>query len=59
MVSALALSACGRKGALEPPPRAAIVEEDVVVGYGTATGVIVEEPAGRRPNNSFPLDFLI
>lgn len=49
LISAVGLSACGRKGALEPPPRA-----DVTSGENGDSG-----KNDNRPSNSFPLDFLL
>ncbi len=48
-VLALALAACGRKGALEPPP-----EQELLVRQGATVddGVI-------KPKQSFPLDPLL
>ncbi|WP_421725625.1 LPS translocon maturation chaperone LptM [Bauldia sp.] len=48
LVSAIGLSACGRKGALEPPPRAA-VPSDVDPGA----------PNDDEPDRPFILDKLI
>jgi predicted small lipoprotein YifL len=42
------LSACGRKGPLEPPPKADV----------TTTDQGAPEDSGK-PNRSFPLDFLL
>lgn len=49
LISAVGLSACGRKGALEPPPKA-----DVTSGEDQGSG-----KNDTRPANSFPLDFLL
>jgi predicted small lipoprotein YifL len=49
LISAVGLSACGRKGALEPPPKA-----DVTSGEDQGSG-----KDDTRPNTSFPLDFLL
>jgi predicted small lipoprotein YifL len=53
LVSAVGLSACGRKGALEPPPGpAATVSED---------GAQTDAKKGKqaKPNRPFALDFLL
>ena len=49
LISALGLSACGRKGPLEPPPKADV-----------SSGDPNTQPASSdKPNRSFPLDFLL
>jgi predicted small lipoprotein YifL len=49
LISAIGLSACGRKGALQPPPKADATSE--------APG---SDPAeSGKPNRKFPLDFLL
>ncbi len=48
LISAVGLSACGRKGPLEPPPKADVTTDD----QGSP------QDAGK-PNRSFPLDFLL
>lgn len=53
LVSAVALSACGRKGALEPPPGAAAVSND------GADGSDAEKAKPAKPKRSFILDPLI
>lgn len=48
LISAVGLSACGRKGPLEPPPKADVTSQDP------------DNPAkSGKPNRSFPLDFLL
>lgn len=50
LVSAVGLAGCGRKGPLEPPPKA-----DVTTGDQT-------QDSGKhddQPNRNFPLDFLL
>lgn len=49
LISAVGLSACGRKGPLEPPPKADVSSEDAGASPGDS----------RKPNRSFPLDFLL
>jgi predicted small lipoprotein YifL len=53
LISATALSACGRKGALEPPPGPAAVTED-----GAAADAAKKGKPGK-PDRTFALDFLI
>jgi predicted small lipoprotein YifL len=73
LVASVGLSACGRKGPLEPPPGAVT---DAQPGAGQAagaqatgaeggppqtapTGAPATAPAGAQPQNSFFLDFLL
>ena len=49
MISAVGLGGRGRKGALEPPPKA-----DVTTGDQNGSA-----KDDSKPNNSFPLDFLL
>jgi predicted small lipoprotein YifL len=54
----LGLAACGRKGALDPPPGAAAGEQTTVSGQqvmGTSGG----PHAPRGPNKRIPLDNLL
>lgn len=66
LAMALALSACGRKGALDAPPSAAVTDQAAVTsepeeqaGFlerkGTARGL----PIIRGPNKRIPLDALL
>jgi predicted small lipoprotein YifL len=69
-LAALALSACGRKGPLDPPPGAALVDhpqaapgepqpapsQSNVIG-GTSTGNRLAAPKG--PNKHIPLDDIL
>lgn len=48
LISAIGLSACGRKGALQPPPKADVTSEDDP-----------SDPNAGKPERSFPLDFLL
>ncbi len=48
LISAVGLSACGRKGALEPPPKADVT-----------SGQVDGDNNDDKPNRSFPLDFLL
>lgn len=48
LISTVGLSACGRKGPLEPPPSAAVNEDPD--GNPNDAG---------KPNRGFPLDFLL
>lgn len=50
MVAALGLSACGRKGALEPPPGSAVTQ---------TTDGKPANPGPQRPQRSFFLDGLL
>ena len=52
LVGALALSACGRKGPLEPPPGAAVSKDD-------NAAAVEKDPKAGKPNRSFLLDPLI
>ncbi len=54
VVTSLALTACGRRGALQPPPGAVAVEQqpDATTGTDTAT-------AEEKPDPPFILDALI
>jgi predicted small lipoprotein YifL len=65
LVAALGLAGCGRKGGLDPPPGASIVDPAVAAAPGPspgpAPGVMPDgkplaPPASRR---STPIDFLI
>lgn len=54
LISAVGLSACGRKGALEPPPGPkATLSED---GAQTEDG---KKGKPAKPNRPFALDFLL
>ncbi len=48
---ALALSACGRNGPLEPPPGAAVANG--------ANGAAADDPNAGKPQRSFVLDPLV
>jgi predicted small lipoprotein YifL len=49
LISAVGLSACGRKGPLEPPPSAAATDQDPDANPNDA----------GKPDRGFPLDFLL
>ena len=49
LISAVGLSACGRKGPLEAPPKADV----------TSTDEESNPKDAGKPNRSFPLDFLL
>ena len=49
LISAVGLSGCGRKGPLQPPPKADITSEE--------PGANPNQTA--KPNHGFPLDFLL
>jgi len=49
LISAVGLSACGRKGPLEPPPKADV----------TTTDDSGNPNQDNKPDRNFPLDFLI
>lgn len=64
LIAALGLSACGRKGPLDPPPYAAAPNNNLrAAPAGTANpGSPVENPGTSRspaPNQTFILDGLI
>jgi predicted small lipoprotein YifL len=48
LMSAVGLSACGRKGALQPPPKADVTGEEQPA-----------DPDAGKPDRKFPLDFLL
>jgi predicted small lipoprotein YifL len=50
VVGSMALSGCGRKGALEPPPHAGVTSDSTVVDG---------EKTPAKPNRPFVLDPLI
>lgn len=57
LAATVALSGCGRRGALEPPPQAGVVYEPGVV---TDPGAPPPEPAPPPPpQRRFFLDFLL
>jgi len=49
LISAVGLSACGRKGPLEPPPKADVSTDEPGQNPNQA----------GKPNRNFPLDFLL
>ena len=49
LISAVGLSACGRKGPLEPPPKADVTTPEPGENPNEA----------NKPNKRFPLDFLL
>lgn len=53
LVAGLALSACGRRGALEAPPSAAAIDSDLVIEDP------VEADKAGKPDRSFILDPLL
>jgi predicted small lipoprotein YifL len=65
LVAALGLAGCGRKGGLDPPPGASVVDPGVAVVPGAGPGATPETmPDGRplapqAPKRSTPIDFLI
>jgi len=54
LISAVGLSACGRKGALEPPPRADVTSGTTDGGDADGSG-----KNDNKPDRGFPLDFLL
>ncbi len=60
LVTSLALTACGRRGALEPPPGAAAIEQQGeqqgIPQSGATTGMATAE---EKPDLPFVLDPLI
>jgi len=65
LVAALGLAGCGRKGGVDPPPGASIVDPGPAVVPGAGPGPTPETmPDGRplapqAPRRSTPIDFLI
>jgi len=66
LIAALGLAGCGRKGGLDPPPGASVVDPGVAVVPGSGPGPTPETlPDGRpltpaqSPRRSTPIDFLI
>jgi predicted small lipoprotein YifL len=53
LIAAFALSACGRRGPLEPPPNAAAVTDD------ERAAAIEKDPNAGKPERSFILDPLV
>jgi predicted small lipoprotein YifL len=56
LISAVGLSACGRKGALEPPPSAKVTPPPAAADGTTQDQA---KPANNKPDRPFALDFLI
>lgn len=56
LVAAVGLSACGRKGPLEPPPGAAAV---VVPADPTMPGAPPPPPPPEKPDRPFFMDWLL
>lgn len=54
LVSAVGLSACGRKGALQAPPDAAVSEPDA-----SSDASVAEKKSGGKPDRPFMLDGLL
>ena len=54
LVSAVGLSACGRKGALQAPPDAAVAEPDA-----SSDASVAEKKSGGKPDRPFMLDGLL
>jgi len=64
LVAALGLAGCGRKGGLDPPAGASIVDPGPAVVPGSGPGSPETLPDGRplapqAPKRSTPIDFLI
>jgi predicted small lipoprotein YifL len=66
LIAALGISACGRKGALEPPPAAAIepdsntaavIEPDLYGPAATTRSGLTRPPRG--PDKRLPIDILL
>ena len=55
VVLAIGVSACGRRGALEPPPNAAAT----TAGHGVAAAAGSSATDETKPDKPFFLDFLI
>ncbi len=58
LVAALGLTACGRKGALDPPPGAAL-NDQAIVGGGQVMGSDGKPRAPIGPDKRIPLDNLL
>ncbi len=54
LLTSLALTACGRRGALQPPPSAVAAQPQPGATAGADTA-----PAGEKPDQPFILDVLI
>jgi predicted small lipoprotein YifL len=54
LATSLALTACGRRGALQPPPGAASVDQQPAAAAGADKGT-----AEEKPDPPFVLDALI
>jgi predicted small lipoprotein YifL len=54
LATSLALTACGRRGGLQPPPGAAAVEQQPGAATGADTGT-----AEEKPDTPFIFDALI
>jgi predicted small lipoprotein YifL len=58
VAAAVALAGCGRKGALEPPPSAAIAQP-AAAGQQPETGDEDKPVAPRGQKKRIPLDWLV
>jgi predicted small lipoprotein YifL len=58
-VAALGLAACGRKGALDPPPGASVAGDQSTVGGQPVMGVHGGPHAPIGPDKHIPLDNLL
>lgn len=59
-VAALGLAGCGRKGGLDPPPGASVIDPAVASQPAPEIGSDGRPlPPSRGPNRTSPLDFLI
>jgi predicted small lipoprotein YifL len=62
LVAALGLAGCGRKGALDPPPGAAVSDQTAVAQPGAPPELGPDgQPVapGQPPRRRTPIDFLI
>jgi predicted small lipoprotein YifL len=63
MIAAAGLAGCGRKGALDPPPTAAITDPQQVPPGAPPNGQTAQAqpaaPPPPPPRRWFPLDFLL
>jgi predicted small lipoprotein YifL len=59
LAAALALSGCGRKGSLDPPPAASVTGEQPAASHGGQAQSGNAGTAARAPNRHFPLDPLL
>jgi predicted small lipoprotein YifL len=64
LIAALGISACGRKGMLDPPPAAVVETDPAPVAVVTMPDLISpartsRPPTPRGPDKRLPIDFLL